>query len=271
MKRRWLLLLVLFLIGGLVLTGCSNTGTAPNQEQGKPANTAEKKEILVSAAASLKNAMTEIEKVYEEKNPGINLTFNFQSSGSLQQQIEQGAPADIFLSAGKSQMDALEEKNLLLKDSRANFVANELVLIVGENNKDINSFEDLKKAQQISIGTPESVPAGKYAKEALSKMNLWDTLNSNSKLVLAKDVTQVLTYVESENVQAGMVYGSDAHESKKARIVAVAPEDSHSPIVYPGAIISTTKNPEEATAFMQYIISQEAQTILVKYGFKAIK
>ncbi|NLI93822.1 MAG: molybdate ABC transporter substrate-binding protein [Peptococcaceae bacterium] len=267
MKRRGMLLVIVMVC--LLLAGCSNSPSTTAATNANKAAEPAKKEILVSAAASLKNPMTEIEKVYEEKNTGINLTFNFNSSGSLQTQIEQGAPADIFLSAGKSQMDALEQKNLLASGTRSDFAANDLVLVVGEKNTSIKSFQDLTKADKISIGTPESVPAGKYAQEALTKMKLWDSLKP--KMVLAKDVTQVLTYVESENVQAGIVYGSDAHESKKVRVVATAPADSHSPIVYPGSVIASSKNQTEAKAFLQFINSPEGQAILVKYGFKANK
>lgn len=267
MKRHERILLLLLTVT-LIISGCSaSPGALDKNGAGKDQAPAVKKELVISAAASLKNTMVEIEKVYEENNPGINLTFNFGSSGSLQKQIEQGAPADIFLSAGKSQMDALEQKNLLLKDTRVNFLANKLVLIVGINNKEVNSFEDLAQIKQISIGTPESVPAGKYAKEALINMKLWDLLQP--KFVLAKDVTQVLTYVESENVDAGMLYGSDAQSSEKVRVVADAPADSHSPIVYPGAIIAATQNPSEAQAFMAFITSPEAQNIFAQYGFKA--
>ncbi len=266
MKRFQHGLLLLFTII-LVLSGCSASPSVPEKNgSGKDQDSAVKKELMISAAASLKNAMVDIEKVYEEKNPDIDLTFNFGSSGYLQKQIEQGAPADVFLSAGKSQMDALEEKNLLLKDTRVNFLANKLVLIVGINNKEVNTFEDLTQAEQISIGTPETVPAGKYAKEALINMKLWDSLQP--KFVFAKDVTQVLTYVESENVDAGMLYGSDAQASDKVRIVADVPADSHSPIVYPGAVIAVTQSPSEAQNFMAFITSAEAQNIFAKYGFR---
>lgn len=261
----WQRVLMVMIMVILLLTGCNNTDeiTRPKQESAPM----EKKEMIISAAASLKNAMTEIEQAYEAKNTNIDLRFNFGSSGSLQKQIEQGAPADVFLSAGKPQMDALEENNLLLKETRIDFLANRLVLIVGMNNKEIKSFEDLVQAQQISIGTPESVPAGKYAKEALTNMKLWDSLQS--KLVLAKDVTQVLTYVGSENVDAGVVYGSDAQSSEKVRVVVDVPADSHSLIVYPGAVIATTQNSLEAEDFMAFVTSSEAQSIFVKYGFKA--
>ncbi len=265
MKKRMLLIMIV-VMAALIVAGCSPSAPTPQTKE-----PVVKKEILVSTAASLANAMTEMEKAFEDKNPGVDLNFTYGSSGSLQTQIEQGAPADIFLSAGKSQVDALEQKNLLLADTRVNFTANDLVLVVGAKNTTINSFEDIVKADKVSIGTPESVPAGKYAKESLTSLKLWDELESKSKFVLAKDVTQVLTYVESENVDAGLVYGSDAYGSTKVRIVAKAPSDSHSAIIYPGAVIAASKNPTEAKAFMQFVTSAEGQAILVKYGFKEMK
>lgn len=269
--KSFLIVFLTSLIIALVLTGCTNTGKAPNEQaSGKENPLVEKKEVMVSAAASLKKAMTEIAQLYEEKQSDVKLTFNYGSSGSLQKQIEQGAPADVFLSAGKSQMDGLEEKDLIVPDTRVNFVANEVVLIVGEKNNTISNFQDLLKADKISIGTPESVPAGKYAKEVLTNLKLWDTLDSEAKFVLAKDVTQVLTYVESENVEAGIVYGSDAQDSSKAKVVAKAPQDSHSPIIYPGAVVASTQNLAESKGFMAFLMSKEAQNILVKYGFKAM-
>jgi molybdate transport system substrate-binding protein len=250
--------LLLILVTGLMLAGCSTT----DRKEAKS-------EIVVSAAASLRNAMDEIKTVYEEKNTGIKITFNFGSSGSLQTQIEQGAPADLFLSAGKSQMDALEQKNLLTSATRIDLVSNDLVLVVDLDNNDIKSFQDLAKAQKIGIGTPESVPAGKYAKEALKNMKLWDSLESQSKFVQAKDVTQVLTYVETNNVEAGLVYLSDAHESDKVKVVAAAPTDSHSPIIYPAAVIAASQNQTEAKTFLDYLGGADAQAIFAKYGFKA--
>jgi molybdate transport system substrate-binding protein len=264
-------ILAMLLVVCLVLVGCSSSGSSANGTEKKGTVPVEKKEILVSAAASLKEAMTEIETQYEAKNAGINLTINYGSSGSLQQQIEQGAPTDLFISAGKKQMDALEKENLLAEGTRIDLLGNDLVLIVGKNNKNITSFQDLAKAGKTSIGTPDSVPAGKYAQEALTSMNLWSTLQAQAKLVLAKDVTQVLTYVESGNVDAGIVYQSDAQGSDKVKVVAVAPADSHSTIVYPAAVIASTKNLTEAKNFLSYLSSDDAQQIFVKYGFKIIK
>lgn len=252
------------------LTGCGAGNTAQ-----QPSNTAQTQakptELMISAAASLKDSLTELQSDYTNVKPDVKLTFNFAASGTLQQQIEQGAPVDLFISAGKSQMDALEKKNLLLKDSRINLLGNDLVLVAGKDNTKITSVQDLTKADvaQVSIGTPESVPAGKYAQDSLKNLKLWDAIHS--KLVQAKDVSQVLNYVETGNADAGFVYRSDAQQSTKVKVVAVVPDNTHSPIVYPAAIIGATKNQQATEDFLKYLQSSDAQKVFVKYGFKIIK
>ncbi|KGK87806.1 molybdate ABC transporter substrate-binding protein [Desulfosporosinus sp. HMP52] len=266
-KVSWLLGLSFGLLFILATVGCNANNAAQSPEktsQGKPI------EIMVSAASSLQNSLTELQKDYVQKKPEVKITFNFGSSGTLQQQIEQGAPADLFISAGKSQMDALGQKNLLVKESRIDLLGNDLVLVTGKQNNEVTSLEDLAKGEvgKISIGTPESVPAGKYAQEALKSLNLWDQLTS--KFVLAKDVTQVLNYIETDNVDAGLVYQSDAQGSDKVKVLMALPESSHKPIVYPAAIISATKNQQAAEDFLKYLQSSDAQKIFTQFGFKPI-
>lgn len=267
MKKLFAAFLIIFAVTGIT-AGC--IGTA-RQETVKPVNGEGKvapTEITVSAAASLKDALNEIKPLYEAENPDIKLVLNFGSSGTLQQQIEQGAPVDLFISAGKSQMDSLEEKQLLVNTSRMNILGNELVLIVGKDNYAVNRFTDLKEpwVKHIGIGEPESVPAGKYAKEVLSSLEIWDALEP--KYVQAKDVRQVLAYVETGNAEAGLVYKSDTTASDKVRIAAVAPENSHKPIVYPAAVIKSSKNSAAAGDFLRFLGRPEAKNIFLKYGFK---
>ncbi|HHY27653.1 MAG TPA: molybdate ABC transporter substrate-binding protein [Desulfitobacterium dehalogenans] len=270
--KKWIkALLISGMVLSLGLTGCaSNTGNAGNSGNngGAPQEPAKQTELIVSAAASLKNALDEIQKDYAAKGPNVKLTFNMGASGTLQQQIEQGAPADLFISAGKSQVDALLEKNLMDKDSVVNLLGNDLVLVVGANDTNVTSIQDLPKesVQKIGIGTPESVPAGKYAKEAFTSLKLWDTLEP--KFVMAKDVTQVLNYVETGNAEAGVVYKSDAQGSTKVKVVEAFPADSHKAITYPAGIVSATKEKEAAEAFLTYLKGSDAQDIFAKYGFK---
>jgi len=265
-KSSWLLV-VSFLLS-LFLVGCSSGNATQSSKNVTPAEPP--KEIIVSAASSMKDSLTELQKDYSQKTPGVKITFNFGASGTLQQQIEQGAPADLFISAGKTQMDALDQKNLIVKESTIDLVGNDLVLVVGKDNTNVASLQDLVKSSvvKISIGTPESVPAGKYAQESLTNLKLWDSLQP--KIVLAKDVTQVLNYAETGNVDAGLVYQSDAKGSTKVKVVTVVSASSHKPIVYPVAVISATKNKQAAQDFLKYLQSSDAQKVFVNYGFQSL-
>lgn len=224
-------------------------------------------ELLVSAAASLKDALEEIKPMYSKQNSNVAVTYNFGSSGSLQQQIEQGAPVDVFISAAKKQMDALQSKNLLLNETRKNLLKNKMVLIVPKNNTTIKSFRDLgtTQAKKIAVGEPGSVPAGQYAQETLTSLGLFNQVKD--KLVFAKDVRQVLSYVETGNVDAGFVYLTDAKTSNEVKIVATASEASHSPIVYPVAVIKNSKSLNNAKGFVQFLSSRQAKSVFEKYGF----
>ncbi len=259
--RKISFVLMSLLLVAAIVAGC---GTSTEQTGAEPV------ELTISAAASLKDAAEELKTIYTGQHPNVTITYNFASSGALQKQIEEGAPADLFISAGKSQMDALAEKGLIVDDSRIDLLGNELVLIAGKDSN-LAGFEGLTDASinKIGIGTPETVPAGKYAKEALTSLELWDKLQP--KLVLAKDVRQVLTYVETGNAEAGFVYGSDAITGKNIKVVAAAPADSHKPIVYPMAIIKNSKAQEETKAFCDFLSSGEAANVFEKHGFIALK
>jgi len=225
-------------------------------------------ELTVSAAASLTDALTELEKTYEMRNPSIELTFNFGASGALQQQIEQGAPVDLFISAAAKNMNTLVEKSLIEADHHDNLLANELVAVVpADSGAPIDEMADLGENDKyrIAIGIPESVPAGQYAQEALTKANLWEKLQSG--IVQGKDVRQVLQYVETGNVDVGFVYKTDALGSSKAKIAFEVDPASYSPIVYPAGIVASTKHGEEAEALYTYLQTDEALAIFEKYGF----
>ena len=262
MKRIPAFLVALVVLASL-FTGCSN----PSE---KTDNKVQGTEIMVCAAASLIDALTEIQRVYEQNSPGVKINFNFAASGILQHQIEQGAPSDLFISAGKKQMDVLEDKNLIDKESRTDLIGNDLVLVVSKYSTNISSFQDLTgpEISRISIGTPETVPAGKYAQETLESLNLWDVLKP--KLVMAKDVRQVLSYVETGNVEAGLVYRSDAVSTNKLKIAAAAPFTSHKPIVYPAAVVPNSSNQEAAKTFLNFLQSDEALDIFKKHGFTTL-
>ncbi len=246
-----------FLVGLLAACG--------NQEKELTAN--EPVELTISAAASLQDALEELKTTYEKQHDTIKILYNFGGSGALQQQILQGAPADLFFSAAEDKFDALVEKEMIDQNQGTELLANELVLIVPKNNeKQIKSFEDLQQAGKIALGTPETVPAGQYGVDTLKNMQLWDSLES--KVVYTKDVRQVLTYTETENVDAGMVYKTDALVSDKVDIVATADEAMHAPIIYPVGVLKASKHAQEAEDFYQFLQSDEAMNIFKKYGFK---
>ncbi|MED1203749.1 molybdate ABC transporter substrate-binding protein [Heyndrickxia acidicola] len=250
----------------LALSGCSSkgkTGTSSAQSSSKKAD------VTVSAAASLQNALTDMKPSFEKKYPDAKLTFNFGASGALQQQISQGAPADIFFSAAQDKFDLLVKQGLIKKGEGKAIVGNDLVLVVPKGSTNIHSFNDLAKAGKIALGTPESVPAGQYGKEVLTHDHVWKQLQG--KIVYGKDVRQVLTYVETGNVDAGIVYKTDALTSKKVEIAATAPDSSHDPIIYPAGVIKNSSHLKQAKEFYQYLQSGEAMKILEKYGFKEVQ
>ena len=239
------------------LVACSNT----KEEESKT-------ELIISTASSLKEAMKDIQHTYEEENPHIKLQFNFGGSGSLQQQITQGAPVDIFFSAAADKLELLVEDNLIDENNITNLLGNELVLIVpNEKNNTISSFQDLRnqEVEKISIGIPETVPAGKYAKESLQNMEIWNHIEA--KIVLAKDVRQVLSYVETGNVGAGIVYKTDVIASEKVNVITSAEKQTHSPIIYPLGIVKDTAHYEEAKDFYDYLQSEKGLKVFKDYGF----
>ncbi|MHA7965552.1 molybdate ABC transporter substrate-binding protein [Paenibacillus sp. CAU 1782] len=281
-KNQLVVLLVAAMV--LVFTGCgaaqngngnANTPAAAAQSTSEPSQQpeasqqpAETVELTISAAASMTDALAEIQKTYEANNSGIKLNFNFGASGALQQQIEQGAPADLFLSAAVKNMTALVEEDLIDASQQVNLLKNELVVVAAaDSSAVIEKVDDLTKAEvkTIAIGIPESVPAGNYTKEALTNLNLWDALQSKS--VQAKDVRQVLQYVETGNADAGFVYKTDALSSNKVKIAFVVDQANYKAIQYPIGIVKATKHAKEAEDFYAYLQTQESLDVFVKYGF----
>jgi molybdate transport system substrate-binding protein len=235
---------------------------------GRPAPQAGKTDLTISAAISLKDALDEAKRLYAADNPKVTIAVNYGASGTLQIQIEQGAPVDIFFSAAPKQMDALGAKGLLLEGTRKDLLRNEVVLIVPKDSTlRIASFQDLTRpdVKRVALGEPETVPAGQYAKEVLTSLGLYNAVNA--KAVMAKDVRQVLTYVETGNVDAGIVYSTDAQSSSKVKVVAKASEKSHDPVIYPIAVIKGSKNPSAARQFIDFLSSPRGRAVFQKYGF----
>ncbi|HEY9640027.1 MAG TPA: molybdate ABC transporter substrate-binding protein [Coleofasciculaceae cyanobacterium] len=259
MKKTRLLLFLGGLIAACLLTLILK-GWAPVAAQAN--NT-----LLISAAASLQNALEAIDPQVEQANR-LSVNYNFGASGALQQQIEQGAPADIFISAATRQMDALQQQGLLLNDTRRNLLTNHLVLIVPSNSTlNLTSFRQLTGASvtKIAVGEPRSVPVGQYSEELFKNLGILDQVRS--KLVYGNSVRNVLAAVESGNADAGIVYTTDALISSQVKQVATAPDNLHSPIVYPIAVLKNSKNPQSARSYVQYLTGNSAKAVFQRYGF----
>ncbi|WP_245308323.1 molybdate ABC transporter substrate-binding protein [Halalkalibacter urbisdiaboli] len=247
--KHYPLLLLFFIV--MLLIGCTDQN--------------DKTELHIMVAASLTGAMNELIAEYETIDPTIKITPNYGSSGQLKTQITQGAPADIFLPAAVRWVEQLDGAN-----PNVALLRNQLVLITDKDNNTIYNFDDLQKSQvkHIAIGLPEMVPAGEYAKQTLEYTGLYEIIEN--KLVFASDVRQVLTYVETGNVDAGIVYVTDALQSEAVDIRSTAPEDSHEFIIYPLALLESSMYPDEAEQFFNWLQTPAAFNIFKKYGFQGM-
>lgn len=224
-------------------------------------------ELIVFAAASLKDVLNDAKFAYIAEHPDVKITYNFGGSGMLQQQIEQGKPSDIFFSAGKTQMRTLQDKGLMLDSSVKTFLGNKLVLITPRNGNGFTSFEDLRKpsVRKIAIGDPRTVPAGQYALQTFERLNLMDAVKP--KLIYGEDVRQVLSMVENQIAQAGVVYSTDALNNSYVQISDVASYDTHDAIVYPIGIVKASKQQKLAQSFIDFLMSDSGYKLFKKYGF----
>ncbi|MFR5732819.1 MAG: molybdate ABC transporter substrate-binding protein [Clostridium sp.] len=227
--------------------------------------------ILVAAAASLKNAYEdELIPMFEEQYPGVTVEGTYDSSGKLQTQIEEGLEADVFMSAATKQMKALDEEGMIASDTIVNLLENKIVLIVptGSDSK-MDSFEKIGDAASIALGDPESVPAGQYAKEALTNLNVWDSIQD--KVSFGTNVTEVLNQVAAASADAGIVYATDAaSKADQVTVVAEAPEGSlEKKVIYPVAVVKATAHEDAAKAFVDFLQTPEAIAVFESYGFVA--
>ncbi|MGG4108540.1 molybdate ABC transporter substrate-binding protein [Paenibacillus lautus] len=252
----------------LLISACASNQT-PLTDTSKPPSGAEKKvEVMVSAAASLKSSLEETGRRFEAEFPNVTLRYNFGGSGSLGQQLEQGAPVDLFVSAATEPMDRLVEKGIVQSDAVQLMFRNALVLIEPVGKQNVKQLSDLLKPEVrvLAIGQPDTVPAGEYAKETLQNEGLWEDVES--KAVYAKDVTQVLAYVESGNADAGFVYKTDLKSSAKATFALEVDPDKHQPIEYPAAVPGNAKHPQEAEALLKFMRKPEIRDIFTEAGFE---
>ena len=258
LKRGIVLISLLSMV--LALAGC--------QPAAKEEAKSEPVALTISAAASLKDAMAEIQTLYQEEVPDTTLTLNFGSSGSLAQQITQGAEVDVFMSASAKDMTSLKDAQFMNDDTVKNILGNEVVLVVPKDaTTAITSFEQLvdPAITKLAIGEPSSVPVGQYAMDVFNFYQITDQIQS--KIINGKDVKEVLTWVETGNVDAGVVYSTDAKVSTAVKRVATAPADSHKAIVYPAGVVKASKNTEAAAAFVDFLSSDAAAAVFEKYGF----
>ena len=290
MKKRFAVVMAAMMAAGM-MAGCSSkpqeTTAAATEAETTAEETiaaeieAESKEeekadlgeqsILVAAAASLKNAYEDkLIPMFEEQYPGVTVEGTYDSSGKLQTQIEEGLEADVFMSAATKQMKALDDEGMIASDSIVNLLENKIVLIVpaGSDSK-IDSFEKIGDAASIALGDPESVPAGQYAKEALTNLNVWDSIQD--KVSFGTNVTEVLNQVAAASADAGIVYATDAaSKADQVTVVAEAPEGSlEKKVIYPVAVVKTTAHEDAAKAFVDFLQTPEAIAVFESYGFVA--
>jgi len=255
--KRIFLILTMFVL-------CSSLFAGGIREQ-KPTVT-----LNVFAAASLTEALNEIGDLYKKAKPEVALSFNFHSSGTLQTQIENGAEADLFLSAGQRQMNALAGK-FIDDTTRKDLLVNSVVLIVPKGStKGISSFQDCltAKVSLMALGNSD-VPVGQYSEEIFKFLRGWDVVLK--KASLGSNVKEVLSQVETGSVDCGVVYSTDAATSNGVTVVADAPAGSHQPVIYPAAVIKNSPNAQAAKAFLDYLSSPQAVAVFDKIGFTVIK
>jgi len=277
MKRILSIALSLIMILAL-LTACggddSTTSTSDNTSETSeatspsPSETAEETELYVLAAASLTDVLTELEAMYKEEHPEVTLTFNFDSSGTLQTQIEEGAPADIFFSAAQKQMKALDEAGLMDSNTIVNMLENKVVLIKPTGSDlAITSFEEAAEddsVTMVAIGNSD-VPVGQYTETIYTNLGLWEQLSA--KATFGNNVRQVLDWVSTGNVNCGIVYATDAAVDDGVEVITEAPEGSADRVIYPAGVVEASSNKEQAEAFLEFMQTDEALAVFEKYGF----
>ena len=284
-SKKIFMLFVTLMLGICLVAGCAaDTDTPANDDSTDETDDAEiadaePVELVVFAAASMTESLNAIADMYKEVAPNVTLTLNFDSSGTLKTQIEEGADADIFISAGQKQMNELDITadaaintdglDFVLADTRFDLLTNTVVLIVPEgSDKDITSFDDIAtdKVSLIALGNSD-VPVGQYAEDVFTYLGTWDQLNNDSKITFGTNVKEVLSQVEAGAVDCGVVYISDVADSVGVKVAAVAPEGSHKPVNYPAAVLNISKNVEAATAFLDYLRSDDCTAVFEAIGF----
>lgn len=278
MKRRALILGSLALSASLLLSACggsaasSQAASASSEAAASSEASGESVQLTVFAAASLTETLNEISEQYKTVAPNVELVFNFDSSGTLKTQIEEGADCDLFLSAAQKQMNALQDENLINTGTRVDLLENKVVLAVPEGNPaDIQSFEDIgtDKCKLVALGN-EDVPVGSYSIEILTNLGILDELESGNKITYGSNVKEVTTQVKEAAADCGIVYATDAY-SAGLETVDEATADECSQVIYPAALTASTAHAEEAQAFLDYLSTDDAAAIFESVGFAMVK
>ena len=279
MKRRTLLAGSLALSLSLLLSACGGTA-ASSQASSAPASSAaasseasgESVQLMVFAAASLTETLNQIAEQYKTVAPNVELVFNFDSSGTLKTQIEEGADCDLFLSAAQKQMNALQDEDLINTGTRVDLLENKVVLAVPEGNPaDIQSFEDIgtDKCKLVALGN-EDVPVGSYSIEILTNLGILDELESSNKITYGSNVKEVTTQVKEAAADCGIVYATDAY-SAGLETVDEATADECRQVIYPAALTASTAHAEQTQAFLDYLTTDDAAAIFESVGFAMVK
>lgn len=278
MRKQWVMTMAVLCVAG-VLAGC---GSTQKSASGGESRTAAQTELTVFAAASLTETLTQIADMYKEVNPNVNITYTFDSSGTLKTQIQEGAVCDIFISAAQKQMDQLdssadssvntESLDFVLQESRFNLVENKVVLAVPDGNPaGIESYEDLgtDKLKLICLGN-DDVPVGAYSIEILTNLGVLDQLEADSKITYGSNVKEVTTQVKEASVDCGIIYATDAF-SAGLTVVDEAEEGQCRQVIYPAAVLNTSKNQEAAQEFLDYLQTEDCAAVFEKVGFRMVQ
>lgn len=272
MKRRALILGSLALSASLLLSACGGSAASSQAASASSEASGESVQLTVFAAASLTETLNEISEQYKTVAPNVELVFNFDSSGTLKTQIEEGADCDLFLSAAQKQMNALQDEALINTDTRVDLLENKVVLAVPEGNPaDIQSFEDIgtDQCKLVALGN-EDVPVGSYSVEILTNLGILDELESGNKITYGSNVKEVTTQVKEAAADCGIVYATDAFSAGLETVDQATAEECRQ-VIYPAALTASTEHADEAQAFLDYLTTDDAAAIFASVGFAMVK
>lgn len=287
MKKKLTALLLVGLLSGSMLAGCGGNASddSSSNAPASAASEADQVELVVFAAASMTETLTELSNAYMEENPNVDVVLNFDSSGTLKTQIQEGADCDVFISAGQLQMDQLDANadpsvnteglDFVLEDSRFDILENKVALAVPDDNpKNINSYDDMKAGLEdgsilLAMGNSD-VPVGQYTQKILTYLGLDETALANAgNITYGSNVKEVTTQVSEAAVDCGIIYQTDAY-SARLTVVDTATPEMCGQVIYPAAVLNVSKNPDIAKDYLDFLTSDDADAVFEEVGFTAI-